>query len=122
VSATFQWARRLHRACAAILAALALVHCVLTFRLYSMWSPEAVWFLGAGLGLLLLAVVNWAHVGVEPCDMPTAPVVRWAKFAFATFGVAALVAVPVPQAFVIALALVGQSLAGLRTLRRSTSR
>jgi hypothetical protein len=72
--------------------------------------------------LLLLAVVNWAHVGVEPCDMPTAPVVRWANFAFAMFGVAALVAVPVPQAFVIALALVGQSLAGLRTLRRSTSR
>jgi len=48
VSATFQWARRLHRACAAILAALALVHRVLTFRLYSMWTPEAVWFLGAG--------------------------------------------------------------------------
>ena len=116
VSATFKWARRLHRASSATIAALALVHAVLTFRLFPTWSSDAVWFIGTGLGLLLLAVLNWAHVGVEPCDMPTAPVVRWANFAFAMFGVAALVALPVPQAFVIAPALVVQAMASLRTL------
>jgi hypothetical protein len=65
---------------------------------------------------LLLAVLNWAHVGVVPCVMPTATLVRGANVVFAVFGVAALVAVPAPHALIIALALVSQALASLRTL------
>ena len=84
MSKTFEGARRLHRAASATIAALALVHtAVFTVRLDPIWSSDAVWFMGTGLGLVLLAVLNWAHVGVEPCDMPTAAVVRWANFAFA---------------------------------------
>lgn len=54
---------------------VALAHSGLTAMIYDSWRPAAVWFLGTGLGLLLLAVMNWAQVGLGPCEQPTAPVV-----------------------------------------------
>lgn len=96
---------------------VALVHCAVTPMMYSRLSPGAVWFLGSGLGLLLLGVFNWAHVGVEPCRMPTAPVVRWANVVFLVFSFAVVAAVNQPQAFVVVAGLAGQVLASWTTLR-----
>jgi hypothetical protein len=108
--------RRVHLTATWILALLAVVHIGVTLFIHSSWSPDAVWFLGTGLGLLLLAAMNRAHLGVEPCSMPTARVVRWANWMFAAFGIAAVLAVPEPQAMVILLALLGQAVASQRTL------
>jgi hypothetical protein len=99
------------------MAAISLVHCSLTFSIYEGWTPDSVWFFGTGLGLLYLAVVNWAHVGLAPCDLPTAVVVRWGNWVFAAFGVTAVLAVPEPQAYVVLALLVIQAVAGLNTLR-----
>ena len=113
--AFLRW-RRLHRGASWLLAVLALIHSALTVRLGVGWSPEAVWFLGTGLGLLLLALINLAHVGLGPCPQPTAVAVRYVNWFFVAFGVAAVVAVPEPQAYLVLAALVGQALAGMRTL------
>lgn len=108
--------RMIHFAAAGTLCLLAAVHSVLTVRLYAVWSADAVWFLGTGLGLLLLGLLNWSHVGLEPCQQPTARFVRWANWGFAFFGIGAVIAVPVPQAFVIGGALVVQAVAAHWTL------
>lgn len=112
---TFLRWRRLHRGSSWLLAIVALGHSALTFRLGVGWAPEAVWFLGTGLGLLLLALMNLAHVGLGPCPQPTAVAVRYVNWLFVAFGVAAVVAVPEPQAYLVLAALVGQALAGTRT-------
>ena len=111
--------RRIHRSATSILAILALLHSILTFVLYDQWDPNALWFLGTGLGLLFLAVSNWSHVGLEPCRQPTAPVVRWGNFVFVLLGVGAVIAVPEPQAYLILAALIVQAVAGTRTLSPS---
>lgn len=64
--------------------------------------------------------MNWAHVGLEPCRMPTAPVVRYSNVVYAVFGVAAIPAVPQLHAWVIAGALLTQALAGFFTLAGPT--
>jgi hypothetical protein len=94
---SFMFWRRVHRIATGVVGVVALAHCALTFVLYETWSPDAVWFLGTGMALLLLAVMNWAHVGLGPCDLPTAPAVRWSNAVFAFFGVGAVVAVAEPQ-------------------------
>lgn len=94
---------------------------LLTVQIYDGWSPDALWFLLAGLGLALLALMNWAHVGLEPCNLPTAPAVKWANLVYAVVGVAALIAVPQPHAFVLVAALTTQALASQYTLRPSGS-
>jgi hypothetical protein len=109
--------RRIHRTSSFVVAFVALVHIAVTFMMYDEWSPDAVWFLGTGVGLLCMAVMNIAHVGVEPCALPTAPVVRWLNWVLVALGVAAIVAVPEPQAMVIVLGLVGQAVAGVVTLK-----
>lgn len=103
----------------ATVSVVALVHCAVTPMMYARLSPNAVWFFGTGLGLLLLGVLNWTHVGVEPCDMPTAPVIRWANLVFLAFGLAAVAAVNEPQAWVVVAGLAGQAIAGWFTLRRA---
>ncbi|HEY0672644.1 MAG TPA: hypothetical protein VGD27_10270 [Longimicrobiales bacterium] len=116
---TFRIWRIVHRSATSVLAILAILHSTLTFVLYDQWTPDAVWFLGTGLGLLFLAVSNWSHVGLEPCSQPTAPVVRWANFIFVLLGIAAVIAVPEPQAYLVLAALVVQAIAGTRTLSPS---
>ena len=109
--------RRIHLLSSWCLGLLALVHSVLTFRFYSPWSADAVWFLGTGLGLLLLAAINIAHIGIEPCQQPTARLVRWSNWCFVVFGVSAVIAVPQPQAYVILAALFAQAIAAIWTLQ-----
>ncbi len=111
--------RRTHRTASGVLGVLALAHAALTLLLYDAWSPDAVWFLGTGLGLLLLSVMNLAHVGLEPCTLPTAPAVRTANWVFVLFGLGALAAVPEPQAGVIVAAALVQAVSSHRTLRRT---
>jgi CDP-diglyceride synthetase len=112
----FVFSRRFHRIASGLLAAIALAHSGLTFVFYSGWSPNAVWFLGTGLGLLLLALLNWTHVGIEPCRLPTARLVRPANWVFVLFGIGAVVAVPEPQAFAVLAGLVGQAVVARWTL------
>ena len=97
--------RIVHLLASGLLALIALTHAGLTWRFYQTWSTDAVWFLGTGLGLLLLALLNLSHIGVEACRQPTTRLVRAANWAFALFGLAAILAVPELQAYAVALAL-----------------
>ena len=108
--------RRAHLAAAGLLGLIAGIHCGLTFVFFSSWSPDAVWFFGTGLGLLLLSALNLSHIGVEPCLQPTTRLVRTANWVFFFFGIAATFAVPEPQAFVLLLCLAVQALASRWTL------
>ena len=108
--------RRIHRISSGIVGVIALIHCAVTFVFYKEWSPDAVWFFGTGVGLVSIAVMNIAHVGLEPCRQATAVAIRWLDFIFVGLGLAALVAVPEPQAALIVLGLVGQAIASLVTL------
>jgi hypothetical protein len=111
--------RRIHRAASLVLAALAIMHSLLTSMLYDSWSPDALWFLGTGLGLALLAAMNLAQLAVHARTLLTARVLFAANWAFVVFGLGALIAVPEPQAAVIVAALVIQAVSSHRTLRRS---
>jgi hypothetical protein len=106
----------LHRTASAALALLALVHIALAIPLHDGWTPVAVWFAGTGLGLFVLAGINLAYVGVEPCRQPTTKAVRIANYLMAGFGAAAVVAVPEPQAAAVLAMLLGQAVAAPRTL------
>ena len=112
----FLWWRRAHFLSTVLVCLLATVHSGLTWVVYEAWTPDAVWFLGTGLGLLLLGILNITHLGIEPCRRPTARLVRTANWVFAGFGLGAVMAVPEPQAYAVLLGLAGQAFAGLRTL------
>jgi hypothetical protein len=113
--------RRIHRASSYLVGVIALVHMAVTFRMYDEWSPDAVWFLGTGVGLLCMAVMNIAHVGLEPCSLPTAIAVRWLNWLLVGLGIAAIVAVPEPQAYAIVAGLAAQAIAGQKTLTGPTA-
>jgi hypothetical protein len=113
---TFTAWRRVHRASSSLVGVVALVHIAVTFMMYDEWSPDAVWFLGTGVGLLCMAVMNLAHVGLEPCALPTVQAVRWLNWLLVGLGGAAVVAVPEPQAYAILVGLVGQAVASHKTL------
>jgi hypothetical protein len=113
----FDMWRTIHRLSSATVALVAVVHCAVTPTRYARLSPDSVWFLGTGLGLILLGVMNWAHVGLEPCRMATAPVVRWANVVFLLFGLTAAIAINAPQGWVVVVGLAGQMIASWTTLR-----
>ena len=108
--------RKAHRAASTIIVLFALLHTVLTPILYDGWTPDSVWFLGTGIGLMLLGALNLAHIGIEPCRSPTARLVRWANYVFVVFGGAAVVAVPELHAFVLVAAIAIQAAARHWTL------
>jgi hypothetical membrane protein len=108
--------RALHLGSSGVLALLALIHVALAIPLHDGWNPAAVWFAGTGLGLFILAGINLAYIGVEPCRQPTTKAIRIANYLMAAFGVAAVAAVPEAQACVVLAALLGQAVAGPRTL------
>lgn len=99
-----------------MLCLVALAHAALTASIYRAWSAQAAWFLDAGLGLPLLGLLNLSHIGIAPCQQPTARLVRWANWGFLVFGVATLLAVPEARAFIIVAALLAQAVAAHRTL------
>ena len=78
--------RNAHRAASVALAVLALVHLAMTPSGASVLSADGLGFAGTGPAMLLLAVINFAHIGLGPCTMPTAPVVLGANVVFALFG------------------------------------
>lgn len=78
--------RNAHRSAAALLGVLGLIQIVRTPSVVSIMSADALWFAGTGLAVLLLSVINFAHIGLGPCTMPTAPVVLGANIVFALFG------------------------------------
>jgi hypothetical protein len=108
--------RRIHFVASWLVTLIAIAHIGLTAPLYRGWSADAAWFLGAGLGVLVVGLLNLTHVGVEPCQRPTARFVRVTNWAYALFGLAALVAVPEPQAYVLVAALLVQAVVALKTL------
>lgn len=108
--------RRTHLIASGAVGVIALAHSALTFVFYGEWGPDAVWFLGTGLGLLLVAALNLTHIGIEPCRSPTAKLVRWANWLFVAFGIAATTAVPEPQALVMLGALSIQAVVAHWTL------
>ena len=109
--------RRIHLAASWTVVLFAILHAGLTPVVYGEWSPDAVWFLGTGLGLLVVGAANLTHIGIEPCRQPTAKMVRWTNYLFAAFGIAAVAAVPEPQAMVLVGGLVLQGIASHWTLR-----
>ena len=110
---TWRW---IHRTSSGLVALVSLVHIAVTFVMYDEWSPDAVWFFGTGVGLLSIAVMNIAHVGLEPCRQPTASVLRWLNWVFVVVGAGATYAIREPQALAIVLGLVGQAIASTVTL------
>ena len=113
---TFTTARRIHRTATAIVGVMGVIHSILTATSYSGWTASALWFLGAGLGLVLIALMNWAHVGLEPCSLPTAKAVKWANVGYGAFGIAAVFAVAEPHALLLVAALVVHAIDGFWTL------
>ena len=113
---TYPGWRKVHLAASWTVVLLAVLHASLTPLIYDEWSPDAVWFLGTGIGLLIAAAFNLAHIGLEPCTQPTAKLVRWTNYLFVAFGMAATLAVPEPQSFVVLLALLVQAVACRHTL------
>ena len=107
--------RRVHRASSSAVGVVALVHSLFTL-MWDSWSPNAVWFLGTGVGLFTLAVFNLAHIGMEPCALPTARVIRWLNWTYVVLGLVALIAVREPQAIFIVAALISQAVASWFTL------
>jgi hypothetical protein len=116
IPGSFRIWRWVHLIASGLLGGLALLHSALTFAFFSPWSAGAVWFLGTGLGLLLLAALNFTHVGSEPCRRRTTRLIRSANWLFAVFGVSAVFAVPEPQAYALLAGLIGQALASHWTL------
>ncbi len=109
-------ALRVHLVCAWAVAAIALLHLGVTATLHG-WNAGAVWFAATGLGFLLLAAVNLA-ARADDGAVRVRSVARAANLVAVAFAIAAVFAVPEPQAFVLLAALVGQALAGLRVLAR----
>jgi hypothetical protein len=111
-------ALRVHQVCSVGVAALSLVHLGYTVRFHQ-WNAGAVWFSAAGLAWLLLAVVNWA-ARADANALRVRAVTRATNVVAALYVVAVVVAVPEPQAFLLAALVVGQALAGLKVLARPT--
>ena len=109
-------ARRIHLAASGLIALIAFVHLGLAVPVYGEWSPDAVWFVGTGMGLLLIAGLNLAHIGVQPCHQPTARFVRAANWVYALFALTTLLAVPEPQAMALVFLLIVQAIVASRTL------
>ena len=108
--------RRVHLLAAWMVVGVGLAHRLVTAFAFRTWSPDAAWFLGAGLGVLVVGLLNVVHIGSRPCRMPTVRFVRAVNVAFAAFGVATMFAVPEPPAVVLVVALGAQVLAGRVTI------
>ena len=108
--------RRLHIAASSLVGLIAIVHSVFTWFAYQSWTANAAWFLGTGLGLLLLSALNLSHIGIEPCRQPTTRLVHAANVAFLIYGVFVMWAVPQPPGIALVIGLTAQAIAGRATL------
>jgi hypothetical protein len=78
-----------------------------------------LWLVGAPLGVALRAARNWAQVGVEPCEQPTAKVVRTANTIYAVGAAIGWGATGSPWLGLLVAGALLQVVAGRVTLRRS---
>lgn len=108
--------RRVHASASVTIAIMSLIHLAVTPFQYDVWNADALWFAATGVSLLLIAGLNLAHIGVEPCRMPTTKLIRIANWTYVGVGLAAAAAVPEPQTMVLALAFAVQAVASQKTL------
>jgi hypothetical protein len=108
--------RRVHLLASWAVVGIGLAHCLFTAFAFRTWSPDAAWFLGAGLGVLVVGLLNVVHIGSSPCRMPTVRFVRIVNLVFFAFGLVTLFAVPEPPAVVLVVAFGVQLFAGRVTI------
>lgn len=108
--------RRLHFLASALVALVGIVHVARTPFLYRHWTPEALWSVGTGLGLLGLGAVNIALLRAGPSWDEAARVIRWTNYAFALFSIAAVIVVPDAEEFAMVGALLVEAVASRWTL------
>ncbi|HEX6037756.1 hypothetical protein [Longimicrobium sp.] len=88
----------LWKACAWALVGLGGVHTLLTVPFYGQLTPEAVWFAGTGLMMVLLGLLNL--IGRRTADPGARRLCQAADMLGLLFGMLSVLAVPEPQAFV----------------------
>jgi hypothetical protein len=104
---------RIHSACAYVVGGLGLIHIMLTGETYGAWvSPRALFFLGCGLAIVLLAFMNLVFVraGHDPHVRRLCHVANAAGVALFALGAVAL---PLPQVFLLLALMVAQTVSGL---------
>lgn len=110
---------------ASICALLGVVHVGFTFANYDHLSPEAVWFAGTGMALLLLAALNWATLAGPPPRPGIRRLVVGLDLLMVAHAVLAVRAVAEPPAYLVLATSVGLALsaqfAARDTRRTSTS-
>ena len=115
ISDSASW-RRVHGVASSVVAVVGVAHLAMTPFTYSHWSREVVWSLGTGLALLCLGAVNIALLRAGPSWDETARVIRWTNYAFALFGIAAVIVVPAPEEIAMVGALLVEAVASHWTL------
>ena len=110
--------RGAHAACAYLVVGLGVVHIALSGRTYGEWgSPRALFFVGAGLGIVLLGFMNLVllYAGGEPRVRRLCHVSNLAGIALFALGVAAL---PLPQVFALLALMLAQTGTGFAIAAR----
>ncbi|MBA3837004.1 MAG: hypothetical protein H2054_12540 [Sphingomonas sp.] len=91
-------AQKLAVALAITAALLGTLHIALTPLAYAAWTVEALWFLGAGLAIVMAAVAN--IVGRPFADRPRRIMVATINLTMAIFFASAWLVLPAPQVLV----------------------
>ena len=105
--------RVLFAASTALCALLGLVHLGFGFVTYRRLSPEAVWFAGTGIGLLLFPALNWATFAGPSPRLPVRRLVLALDALMVAFGVVIVRAVPAPQAYALLATFIGIGFSGV---------
>ena len=98
-----------------ICALLGIAHLGFGFVTYRQLSPEAVWFAGTGMALVLFAAPNWATLAVPTPRLHVRRMVLALDVLMVAFGVVVVRAVPEPQAYVLLATFIGIGFSGLFT-------
>ncbi len=106
----------MHVVASAVVTLVGAFHLVMAPFTHRHWSPEVLWSLGTGLALLCLGAVNIALLRAGPSWDETARVIRWTNYAFALFGIAAVIVVPDPEEIAMVAALLVEAVASHWTL------
>lgn len=115
-----KFARVLFRVSVSICGALGVVHTLFTFLIFRHLTERALYFAGTGLAAILLALLNIATwCAPAPANRLSRSLTHAANLLLATFAVAAILAVPQPQAYVGATAFWALLVAGFLLDRAS---
>ena len=91
--------RKLHQASAWLLVALGVVHTSLTPVFYDEFSADPMWFAGTGLAMSLIGILNITLSRSAGDDRLVTMLCHIANIIFTLFGLAIVLAVPQPQAY-----------------------